>query len=265
MIPLLAQMASATFGVNWVEPTGNKLSGEVLLNVTVPENIGVKNCTFTAEADDVNQNVPLFLGFDTKPQPLGTDTDFNLTLDTEDLEDSTWSITVACYSPDDWGATVFSDITIDNTIPEKPYNLSPSSGSIVTSTEVEFMARVKSKKTTHCILDFYGNHPGTTRYVTDPEMNGECRIKLNVSASSYEWTMTATDGLNKMISDKQDLWVEIKNPDTKTNAFTEIKKQKEDAYKAVQNVVNRQDIAEKIFGLIIAAGIIFFVFKLKRT
>lgn len=134
------------------------------------------------------------------------------TFDSTILEDSNdYSIYASCTnSSGSISNTSASTITIDNTIPQAPSSLSPSS-STDTDGSVSFSATVTGANTTGCTLFFVGKNPGSSSYAMTHSSNSCTYTISSVPEESYAYLIQASDGTNSTNSSQATFLVDIPN------------------------------------------------------
>lgn len=133
----------------------------------------------------------------------------NGTLSSTDFEDSNdYTIIFQLRNGSDSFNVSRNSITINNTIPQVPSSLSPSSTTILTSSSTQtFTSTVTNRNTTGCTYTIYrGGSPsdsssasGSANYLTNT-----CSFTKSFTSSvdngNYYWTITASDGSDSSIS-----------------------------------------------------------------
>lgn len=114
------------------------------------------------------------------------------------------------------GTMTATTATIDRTAPTAPTSLSPSG--LQTSQDQTFNVAVTGASTTSCTLNFLSKNPGNAIYAMS-HSGSTCSLSINnLPNSVYDYTITATDGLNSSTSSTSTLNINKASQTSKAGA-----------------------------------------------
>lgn len=190
-------------------------TGSVTLNLTYAGAGGilanVTNATLYGRATNTGNSSYVVLATNTSCNFNSTEEEgCNMIFDTSGVEDSTsWSFYVIAHNItaqiDTITSATVSTVIVDNTVPDTPSSLSPSTTQ--TSRDITFSGTVGGRNTTGCTLTFKDTNPGSTTYSMTHSSN-TCTVDLtNIADTIYSYKIVATDGTNSTNSAYQEITV----------------------------------------------------------
>lgn len=256
---LIGFASSATLTLNTPSASSTLSGTGLLLNATLSANTeGYVNTTFYAKSASTANSTFTKVGFAVNNSLVSFNTTFNSAI-IEDASNYIFKAT-ANNGTDTLDSAEVSGIVIDNTVPTAPSSLSPSTTQ--TSDSFTISATVTGSETTACTLNFDGNNPGSSSY-TMTHSGNSCSYSISgVAEQTYNYYVTASDGLNSTQSTTQTFEVDVSNA---KGAGKLVNEQGKDAVGlSVANVNDgNSNIMGWIIGLIIVGLIILLVAKSK--
>jgi len=223
LLVIFSSFVMAATTVSLVSPAADStIAGTTVLNATVTNVAGNFTCEFYAKSSSTANNTWTLL----VTRANTTDTDANATFNSAILEDSNdYIFNVTCSNDTDtWAGDTNNRITVDNTIPQAPTSLSPSTDSIDTDGTVTFSATVVGENTTSCTLYFVEGNPGDSSY-TMTHSGDTCTYTLSsIPEQSYKWYVQASDGTNTTNSATSRIIVDVKTSAGKLAVLSQAEK-----------------------------------------
>jgi len=254
-----------------VSPSDNSvISGNsVTLNATVSNPAKNFSCQFYAMSTSTNNNTWTLLATVANTTNIEAKTTFDSSI-IEDSDDYVFNVT--CYNDTDtWNDDTNTGITVDNTVPQTPTSLSPSSDSFDNDGSVTFTATITDENTTTCTLYFVDGGPGSSSYtMTQTPGTSTCTKTLtNMPDQTYKWYVKASDGTNtSSASSTNILNVDVKTSASKTAILKELEKQgkiKIVSKENVSNLVNQKIIGVPLWIIVLVVIIVIVVAINKKS
>lgn len=182
--------------------SSSTISGTAKLNVTSaiagPFNESNFTCKFYAKSIALTENTSWILlatvGNNTAGQ--GGPNWVNATFDSRILSDgSDYTFNATCNNiSSTQQVSLTTGVNIDNTIPQAPTSLSPTTEQ--SSSSVDFSASVVGVNTTACTLYFIDRNPGSSSYAMTHSGNTCTHTISTVPDENYQFYVQASDGTN---------------------------------------------------------------------
>lgn len=261
LILLIATVSALTL----TPASSSTLTGVIVLNVTGGGNEGnITNCSFYAKSASTANSSWVFLAnhLNWSADGTGVNSYINGTFNSVGLEDSTdYIFNASCTNASSAQSTVVTSlITVDNTVPDAPTGLTPTSSA---SNSVTFGSTVNGRETTSCTLIFTGINPGNPTYSLTHTGDTCTSTALIVSDQTYNWYITATDGTQTTSSATQTILVDTQNPSGRATAIVESTGVAPEL-SVTKNVFQKEIIGIKVWVLlliIVFITIIYFIVK----
>ena len=165
--------------------------------------MNMTNCSFYAQSLTTGNSSWVFLNVTgNSTGTVASNSIINTTFDSRILEDSRdYQFNATCRNVSNSNgvgasSNILQGITIDNTRPQTATSLSPSGGSVNTSSTVGVSSTVVAGNTTMCTLNFVGTNPGNPTY-NMTHSGALCTFTLNnVADQTYIYFIRSSDGLN---------------------------------------------------------------------
>lgn len=211
-------LSSAAVTLNRPAASSGMGGAGISFNVTVPETDSGTNFTCKLYAQSTltaNSSWVLLATAHNNTAGGGLVNQTNSSFSSLVLEDANnYQFNATCWNQTNWiDDAVNTAVTVDNTIPQAPTSLSPTSD---TDGSVDFSATVTSANTTSCTLFFPNLNPGSSSY-SMTHSGGTCTATVNPMAEQgYDWYVRASDETNTTDSSTENVRVDLSTSSGKT-------------------------------------------------